>query len=157
MWFNDEMNKIYKNAIKPGIEYIDDGQDKPTYTAIKIDNVEHVNDINDEIISQIRRSKFMVCDLTGYRSGVYFEAGFAYGLGMNVIYTCRKDWAKEARLYDENKKPVETLFDESERPIEIKKEGVHFDLAHRNRIEWDMADPDDFRERLTNRIKATII
>ena len=76
---------------------------------------------------------------------------------MKVIYTCRKDWVKEARLYDENKKPVETLFDESERPIEIKKEGVHFDLAHRNRIEWDMADLDDFREKLTNRIKATII
>lgn len=157
MWFNEEMNKVYENAIKPGIEYIDDGQDKPTYTAVKIDNLEHVNDINDEIISQIRRGKFMVCDLTGYRGGVYFEAGFAYGLGMNVIYTCRKDWAKEAQLYDENKKPVETLFDENERPIEIKKEGVHFDLAHRNRIEWVMADLDDFRERLTNRIKASII
>jgi len=24
----------------------------------------------------------MVCDLTGYRGGFYFEAGFAYGLGL---------------------------------------------------------------------------
>ena len=75
IWFNEEMNKVYENAIKPGIEYIDDGQDKPTYTAVKIDNVEHVNDINDEVISQIRRSKFMVCDLTGYRGGVILKQG----------------------------------------------------------------------------------
>jgi nucleoside 2-deoxyribosyltransferase len=66
----------------------------------QIDNVEHVNDINDEIIGQIRRSRFVVCDLTGYRGGVYFEAGFAYGLGLDVIYTCRKDWTKEETLTD---------------------------------------------------------
>ena len=79
---------------KQAIEYVEEGQSEPTYRAIKIDTHEHINDINDEIIAQIRRSRFMVCDLTGYRGGVYFEAGFAYGLGLDVIYTCRKDWSK---------------------------------------------------------------
>src|SRR5712672_2679134 len=34
----------------------------------------------DEIISQIRRSKFLIADFTGRRGGVYFEAGLAMGL-----------------------------------------------------------------------------
>ena len=82
------------------LEYIEQGETEPKFTAVKIDGVEHINDINDEIIAQIRRSRFMVCGLTGYRGGVYFEAGFAYGLGLDVIYTCRKDWSKEEILKD---------------------------------------------------------
>ena len=41
---------------------------------------------------QIRKSKFLIADFTGQRGGVYYEAGFAYGLGLPVIWTCRKDW-----------------------------------------------------------------
>jgi len=54
----------------------------------------------------------MICDLTGYRGGVYFEAGFAYGLGLEVIYTCRKDWTKEELLADSsgNTVKVSTVF-----------------------------------------------
>lgn len=94
MWLTPEMDNIYEKAIKPAIEFIEEGETEPRFHAVKIDNVEHVNDINDEIIAAIRRSRFMVCDLTGYRGGVYFEAGFAYGLGLDVIYTCSKDWTK---------------------------------------------------------------
>lgn len=92
IWFTSEMNQVYEKAIKPAIEFKEKGASSPRFEAVKIDNVEHLNDINDEIIAQIRRSRFMVCDLTGYRGGIYFEAGFAYGLGLDVIYTCRKDW-----------------------------------------------------------------
>jgi nucleoside 2-deoxyribosyltransferase len=124
---------------------------------VRIDNLEHINDINDEIIAQIRRSRFIVCDLTGYRGGVYFEAGFAYGLGLEVIYTCREDWCKEEMLKDNTGKEVTNLYDRSGRKIEVKKEGVHFDLAHRNRIEWSPQNPDEFRIKLQNRIKAVIV
>jgi nucleoside 2-deoxyribosyltransferase len=123
---------------------------------VKIDNVEHVNDINDEIIAQIRRSRFMVCDLTGYRGGVYFEAGFAYGLGLEVIYTCRKDWTKEEILCDSAGNKIETLLDGAGKEIAIKKEGVHFDLVHRNRIEWVPDELEGFKTKLANRIKAVI-
>ena len=41
--------------------------------------------------------------------------------------------------------------------VEVRKEGIHFDLAHMNRIEWDPVDLDDFRVRLENRIKAVIV
>ena len=156
MWFNSEMNDVFEKAIKPAIEFKEKGAKESRFEAVKIDNVEHVNDINDEIIAQIRRSRFMVCDLTGYRGGVYFEAGFAYGLGLDVIYTCRKDWTKEEILKDNGGKDIQSLFDSNGREIPIKKEGVHFDLAHRNRIEWTIDNLDDFKKRLENRIKAVI-
>ena len=156
MWFADEMNQVYESAIKPAIEFIEDGEVEPRFEAVKIDNVEHVNDINDEIIGQIRRSRFVVCDLTGYRGGVYFEAGFAYGLGLDVIYTCRKDWTREETLKDETGNEVSLLYDTNGKQIPIKKEGVHFDLSHRNRIEWSPDQLEDLRFRLENRIKAVI-
>lgn len=156
MWFTPEMNDIFEKAIKPAIEFLEPGETIPRYQAVKIDNIEHTNDINDEIIAQIRRSRFMVCDLTGYRGGVYFEAGFAYGLGLEVIYTCRKDWTKEEALKDYSGKQVTTLVDGTGTEIVVKKEGVHFDLAHRNRIEWEVDKLEEFKTKLENRIKAVI-
>lgn len=95
--------------------------------------------------------------MTGYRGGVYFEAGFAYGLGLDVIYTCRKDWSKAGTLNDKDGKAVNHLFDEENREIPVKKEGIHFDLAHRNRIEWTMDGLEGFRKKLENRIRAVIV
>jgi nucleoside 2-deoxyribosyltransferase len=157
MWFNSEMLTVYEQAIQPAIEYIEEGAPGPRFRAVRVDNVEHVNDINDEIIAQIRRSRFMVCDLTGYRGGVYFEAGFAYGLGLPVIYTCRKDWCDEDQLKDDVGNIVEALKDSNDRPVQVRKEGVHFDLAHRNRIEWEIDKLDEFKVKLENRIQAVII
>jgi nucleoside 2-deoxyribosyltransferase len=148
--------QVYEEAIKPAIEFIENGETEPKFKAVKVDNVEHLNDINDEIIAQIRRSRFMVCDLTGYRGGVYFEAGFAYGLGLDVIYTCRKDWTTEEVLKDSNDKIVEYLYDSSGNKVKIKKEGVHFDLSHRNRIEWTEDNLPEFIKKLQHRIKAVI-
>lgn len=54
--------------------------------------------INDEIIASIKKSKFCISDFTEQRDGVYFEAGYALGLGLQVIYTCREDWFKETHF-----------------------------------------------------------
>lgn len=143
MWFDDSMENIYKNYIKPAIEN-SDGK----FNAIKINDVDHTNDINDEIIAQIKKSRFMVVDLTGYRGGVYFEAGFGFGLGLPVIYTCRKDCL--------------------ERKVDDKgnvQEGVHFDINHRNMLLWtndindseyDKYNLEKFKKNLTNRINAIV-
>ena len=119
MWFEPEMEKIYDGFIKKAIE--DAG-----YEPIQIGRKEHNDDINDAIIGEIRSSKFVVADFTGNRGGVYYEAGFAYGLNIPVIYTCKKDQLKN----------------------------VHFDVNHRNIIDWK--DGDDLYEQLLKRIKATI-
>jgi nucleoside 2-deoxyribosyltransferase len=148
MWFTPEMANVYHKAIQPGIEYVEEGETEPRFKALAINQKEHTNDINDEIISEIRRSGFMVCDITGYRGGVYWEAGFAYGLGLEVIYTCREDWVKPR-----TEKLV--LYDGTVR--DMKQEGIHFDLEHRNRIEWKDSNLSELRERLTTRIKAVVI
>jgi nucleoside 2-deoxyribosyltransferase len=148
MWFSPEMDNVYEKAIQLAIEYVEEGETEPRFKALAINKKEHTNDINDEIISEIRRSRFMVCDLTGYRGGVYWEAGFAYGLGLEVIYTCREDWIKPS---------IEKLVLQDGAVREVKREGIHFDLEHRNRIEWNDRDLDDFRDRLTKRIKAVIV
>jgi len=99
----------------------------------------------------------MVCDLTGYRGGVYWEAGFAYGLGLEVIYTCRKDWIKAEPLKGPKGKVINELSDSNGNKIEIKKDGIHFDLEHRNRIDWEETDLNGFEDKLKKRIKAVII
>ena len=64
---------IFEDGFKPAIE--DDNRTK----AVRIDRLEHNRKIDDEIIAEIRRSRYLVADFTGNRAGVYFEAGFALG------------------------------------------------------------------------------
>jgi hypothetical protein len=72
MWFTDDMQKIYESTISEGI--LDAG-----YNPHKVDLREHNDKIDDEIIAQIRKSRFVLADFTGQRGGVYFEAGFGKG------------------------------------------------------------------------------
>ena len=120
MWFDNQMDEIYTNGIKAGIE------ESGHYKAKKINDVEHNNKICDEIISEIRRSCFVVADFTGSRGGVYFEAGFAQGLGLPVIWTVRNDWIDK----------------------------IHFDTRQYNHIVYESAM--DLKVKLSQRISATI-
>lgn len=121
MWFKTDLLPIWVDAIEPAIK--DAGYDPK-----RIDRVEHNNRIDDEIIAMIRRSKFVVADFTGHRGGVYFEAGFAMGLSIPVIWTVNLDDLVE----------------------------VHFDNRQYNFITWQMDNLADFKNRLQNRIEATI-
>jgi nucleoside 2-deoxyribosyltransferase len=96
------------------------------YLPIRVDQVEHINKIDDEIIARIRASKFLVADFTLQRNGVYFEAGFMLGLGRPVIWLCEKDDLKH----------------------------VHFDTRQYNTI--DYIDADDLQKRLQTRIEAIL-
>lgn len=46
--------------------------------------------IDDHLRVKIHRSKFMIADITGGNKNVFWEAGYADGLGKAVIYTCKK-------------------------------------------------------------------
>jgi len=120
MWFDDSMKAAWI-AIENGIT--DAG-----YKPYRVDQKEHNNDITDEITAGIRGSKFLVADLTKHRNGVYFEAGFAKGLGLEVIWLCRKD-------------------DEKDR---------HFDIRQYNCIFWEQDKLAELTKALENRIVATI-
>lgn len=123
MWFDDSMRDAYEKGIAPGIR-------AAGYEPVRIDGKEHNNKIDDEIIAEIRRSRFLVADFTqgetGARGGVYYEAGFAHGINIPVIFTCRQDALKN----------------------------VHFDTRQYNHIAWET--PDELGERLSQRISATI-
>ncbi len=123
MWFHESTAEASEKGIETAI--VETG-----YKPLRIDRKEHINKIDDEIIAEIRRSRFLVADFTqgkdGARGGVYYEAGFAHGLGIPVIFTCRED-------------AVETL---------------HFDTNHYNHIVWNT--PEELRESLKNRILAVI-
>ena len=114
---------LWNNGIESGIL-------AAGYKPVRIDRVEHNNRIDDEIIAGIRRSKFLVADFTGQRGGVYFEAGFALGLSMPVIWLCKKSEC------DENK--------------------IHFDIRQYNFILWEDDKLGDLKTALQNRIEATI-
>ena len=123
MWFDKSMNDAYEDGFKPAIE-------ATGYSPVRIDRKEFNGKIDDEIIAQIRRSRFLVADFThgedGARGGVYYEAGFAQGLDLQVIFTCRKDMIDKA----------------------------HFDTRQFNHIVWE--DYDDLREQLKNRIGSVL-
>jgi hypothetical protein len=117
MWFNDDLKSAWDQGFQPAIE-------RAGYRAMRIDKKEHANKICDEIIAEIRRSRFVVADYTGHRGGVYYEAGYATGRDLPVILTCRKD--------------------------ELNK--LHFDVRQFNCIDWQ--SPDELAQRLQARIEA---
>jgi predicted RNA-binding Zn-ribbon protein involved in translation (DUF1610 family) len=127
-WFNPTMDNLLKTIILPGCR--DAGYDPKC-----VNDKDFNGDIVDEIIAGIKESQFIVVDLTGYRGGVYYEAGFAAGLGKQVILMCREDYLDGD-------------------PNENRR--VHFDLSHSNIIVWSEGGEGKARMALTNRIRATI-
>lgn len=126
MWFDAGMNDVYEKGFRAAIA-------AAGYTPLRIDQKpDLIGAIDDAIIAEIRRSRFVVADFThgasGARGGVYYEAGFARGLGLPVIFTCRKDMIDEA----------------------------HFDTRQFNHILWEPENPEALRKQLTDRIVAAI-
>lgn len=121
MWFDEKVKPLWIEAIKPSIE-------AAGYEPLRIDMHQHNNRIDDEIIAMIRRSRFLVAEFTDQRGGVYFEAGFARGLGLEVIWICPKN--------------------------ELKN--VHFDTRQYNFITWEDGNLEDLRKALQYRIEATV-
>jgi len=119
MWFDPQLNAAWTNGFDPAIR-------AAGYRPFRIDQKHYVGGITDEIISEIRRSRFVVTDYTEQVNGVYFEAGFALGLGLTVIPTCRED--------------------------QIAK--LHFDIRHLNTLPWKQ--PEDLASNLSKRIVAIL-
>jgi nucleoside 2-deoxyribosyltransferase len=118
--FSEEMLVIYHSAFEPAI--------KRAGFEPRLANVPAHNDqIDARIVAEIRQSRFVVADVTGARTGVYFEAGCALGQGRPVIWTCRKSAAAN---------------------------DMHFDTRQYNHILWDSAV--DLTDQLYFRIAATI-
>lgn len=129
MWFDDSTSDLWSKALYPAIEM-------SGFNPVRIDFVEHNNQIVDEILASINRSRFVVADFTGNRGSVYFEAGYALGQQKQVIFTC-KNTGKD----DDNN--------------DFKK--LRFDIEHFRFTFWRDDEYEDFKSELQNRIEATIV
>jgi len=119
MSFDESLADAWTNGFEPGIR-------AAGFQPVRIDNKDYVGGIADEIMAEIRQARFVVADYTGQRPGVYFEVGFALGLGLTVLPTCHAD--------------------------EIAN--LHFDIRHLNTLVWKT--PAELCDGLTKRIGAVI-
>lgn len=140
MWFNKQTQPLFENAIKPAIK--DAG-----YKEMRIDDKPHNEKICDEIIAEIRKSKALISDMTcglakpeswsaenlvgAPRGGVFYEAGFAHGLGIPVIWTVNQDIAD-----------IENV--------------SHFDVRQFNQIRWTKDNLEEAKKKIQHRIEATL-
>ena len=58
--------------------------------------------LDNRLRVEIRRSRLLIADLTHGNHGAYWEAGFADGLGLPVIYCCKKSEIKEIHFDTRN-------------------------------------------------------
>jgi hypothetical protein len=119
MSFDPSMRDAWINGFDPAIR-------AAGFQPLRLDNQDYVGGISDQIVAEIRRSRFVVADYTSQVNGVYFEAGFALGSGLTVIPTCRAD--------------------------EIDK--LHFDIRHLNTLLW--SNPAELVQTLSRRIRAVV-
>jgi nucleoside 2-deoxyribosyltransferase len=119
MSFDKELLPVYEKAIMPAIQ-------ATGHQPCRVDSTPHLDRIDAKIIAEIRNSKFVVADVTQQKTGVYYEAGFACGLGLPVIWCVRKD----------------------------DLQNVHFDTRQYNHIVWESES--ELREKLEDFILATI-
>lgn len=133
----DDTDAIYDKFIKRALKQFGI---KP----IRIDKIEHNDDIDDRIMSELKQCDMIISDLTYARPSVYFEAGFGTGRShesekkIPVIFTCRKDHFRP----------------KTDDPYGNFR--VHFDLQMRNIIAWFNISDASFYTRLKKRINYVI-
>lgn len=102
MAFAPELKPAWEIGIRPALK-------KAGFMPYRVDAEPHIERIDTKIVTEIKNSRFLVADVTLQRQGVYFEAGYALGLGLPVFWCVRKD--------DLN--------------------NVHFDTRQYNHIAWE--------------------
>ena len=121
MSFSEAMEPLYDDVIKPAIE-------AAGYYPCRVDKEIHGETIDAKIIAEIRKSHFLFADVTEQNRGVYFEAGFAKGIGIPVIWSVCED--------------------------EIGN--VHFDTRQFRHILWSRNNLDKFQSDIKECIEAFI-
>ena len=84
MSFSAQMKPVFFHGIKPALE-------RAGYRAYRVDLEEHSKRIDATIEHEILNSAFVVADVTGRKQGVYYEAGFARGHGLPVIWSVKAE------------------------------------------------------------------
>ena len=120
MSFDPKLDAVWTEAIRPTLTRLG-------YRPYRVDNdPSNLERIDAKIQAEIQRSRFLLADVTDQRQGVYFEAGYAMGLRIPVIWSVRKE--------------------------QLAK--VHFDTRQFPHIVW--ADEEELASELESRVMAGI-
>jgi len=141
MWFHPELDIVYEQGFKPALE-------ATGYRPYKVNDAHHTNRIDDEIHAEIRRSKILIADATGLRPSVYYEAGLARGLGLDVLWCCNDSYRAHA---------LDGIAPNMLEPPCVTNlatwfSGAAFDTNHEVFILWK--DPPDLCAKLVARIRG---
>jgi nucleoside 2-deoxyribosyltransferase len=127
---HNDVDAIYDRCVIPILK-------KLSVTPLRVDRVEHNEDIDNKIFELLDSADFAIADLTYARPSVYYEAGYATGRSKPVIYIAKRD---HFRPHDDD--PYGNF-------------RVHFDLQMRNIISWSAPDQ-VFSDRLLNRVRLVL-
>lgn len=116
---SEKLDRVYTEYFRPAVM-------ETGFQLLRIDEQPTAGSIDNRLRVEIRRSRFLIAELSEDNSGAYWEAGFAEGLGRPVIYTCEKGHS------------------------------THFDTRQSHTIFWTEDNLDDAAERLKDTIRATL-
>jgi hypothetical protein len=124
MKFGDaELDQVYADCFVPAVAHTG-------FELRRLIDGQGAGLIDNQLRAALLGARFVVADLSHGNQGAYWEAGFAEGLDLPVIYTCKK-----AR-WDSEK--------------------THFDTNHMKTIIWDAESLTDAAKELTATIRATL-
>lgn len=127
---HEDTDYLYENQILPVLK-------RNGIKPVIINRQQSNDDLNIQIIEQLKNADFCITDLTYTRPSVYFEAGYAQAtMSDNVIYTVRKDHLHSGQ------------------PDNLR---VHFDLQMKPLIVWKTQSDSTFGGRLEKRIQKTFL
>ena len=128
MAFNDNTVPT-REAIREGIK-------EAHFSEKFLDEIIHNQQIVPYMMRLIRECRFLIMDITDPNYGAYYEAGYALGLGKEVIITCSKEIFSKKDFANK---------------LEEKALKPHFDIAQKQILVWeDTAD-------LTKQLKEWIL
>ena len=127
---HEDVDIVYDKCIRPVLKSL-------FVTPLRVDRVEHNDDIDNKIFELLESSDFAIADLTHSRPSVYYEAGYATGRGKPVVFISRSD---HFRARDDD-------------PAGLLR--VHFDLQMKNIIAWSHPNA-AFSKRLERRLRLVL-
>jgi hypothetical protein len=124
MKFGDaELNDVVDRCFRPAVQ-------RTGFELRVLTDQQRAGLIDDQIRAALISARFVVADLTHGSFGAYWEAGFADGRGLPVVYTCKRATWEAAK--------------------------THFDTNHMTTVLWSSGDLKASEDEMTAIIRATL-
>ncbi len=121
---NEVLDEFVNDVLKPTVK------DELNYRIVDMRDISEAGIIDNIMRDQIRRSAFVIADLTHDNHGAYWEAGYAEGLNKPVVYICEK------KKFNDYK--------------------THFDTNHCTTVTWSRDEDEKFRSELVATLRRSL-